>query len=62
MTVKKLFLIAAALLLLVLFPGLAAGLAKVLVLVSEQPALVGFALGLAAWPHLRGTKTRTPKH
>ncbi|WP_329390185.1 hypothetical protein [Streptomyces sp. NBC_01716] len=59
---KKLFLIAAALLLLVLFPGLAAALAGAVVVLSEQPALVGFALGLAAWPHLRGTKTRTPKH
>lgn len=59
---KKLLLFAALLALLVLFPGLAAAVAGTVVLLSEQPVLVGFALGLAAWPHIRGTRTRTPKH
>ncbi|MGY4930334.1 hypothetical protein ACWD7T_04290 [Streptomyces sp. 900116325] len=62
---KKLIWIAAALLLLVLFPGLAQGLAAIVsasvVWLSTQPILVGFGLGLIAWPHLCHSKKFTPE-
>lgn len=62
---KKILLIAAALVLLVLFPGLAAVLAEIVgavaVWLSTQPILIGFGLGLIALPHLQRTaKTATP--
>ncbi|MYX67392.1 hypothetical protein K388_05548 [Streptomyces sp. KhCrAH-43] len=54
---KNLFWIAAALVLLVLFPGLlqaiAAAVAAAAVWLSTQPVLIGFGLGLVALPHLR---------
>ncbi|WP_406325828.1 hypothetical protein OG784_12885 [Streptomyces sp. NBC_01617] len=62
---KKLLWIAAALVLLVLFPGLAQALAAIVsaavVWLSTQPILVGFGLGLIAWPHLRRSKNFTTK-
>ncbi|MDX3343721.1 hypothetical protein PV409_37865 [Streptomyces sp. ME02-6979.5a] len=62
---KKLLIIAAALVLLVLFPGLAPALAEIVgavaVWLSTQPILIGFGLGLIALPHLRrASKTTTP--
>lgn len=54
---KKLAWIAAALLLMVLFPGLAPAVAEivsaVVIWLSAQTLLVGFGLGLIALPHLR---------
>lgn len=63
---KKLAWIAAALLLLVLFPGLAPALAEIVgvvaVWLSTQPILIGFGLGLIALPHLRrAAKNTAPK-
>lgn len=58
---KNLLLILAALVLLVLFPGLTQAVAAVVVWLSTQPILVGFILGLIALPHLgRATKTTHP--
>ncbi|MDX3329780.1 hypothetical protein PV405_34905 [Streptomyces sp. ME02-6979-3A] len=64
---KNLLLILAALVLLVLFPGLAQAVAAIVstavVWLSTQPVLVGFGLGLIALPHLRrATKTTTADH
>ena len=62
---KKLIWIAAALLLLVLFPGLAQGLAAIVsataLFLAGQPALIAFGLGLIAAPHLRHSKKFTPE-
>ncbi|MFE6126784.1 hypothetical protein ACFQ6Q_00705 [Streptomyces sp. NPDC056437] len=56
---KKLAWILAALVLLLLFPSLGTAIADVIVpvlnWVAGQPLLIGFALGLAAVPHLRRT-------
>ncbi|MEU0831274.1 hypothetical protein [Streptomyces sp. NPDC005969] len=61
---KNLLWIAAALVLLVLFPGLAQALAAIVsataLSLAAQPILVGFGLGLIAWPHLRRSKKFTP--
>ncbi|MFB6776518.1 hypothetical protein ACFCX0_03595 [Streptomyces sp. NPDC056352] len=61
---KKLAWIAVALLLLVLFPGLAQALAAIVsataLFLAAQPVLIGFGLGLIAWPHLRRSKKFTP--
>ncbi|MER7806147.1 hypothetical protein [Streptomyces sp900116325] len=58
---KKLLWIAIALALLVLFPGLAQGLAAAIsataLFLAAQPVLIAFGLGLIAAPHLRRTKT-----
>ncbi|MFJ3089059.1 hypothetical protein [Streptomyces sp. NPDC086838] len=59
---KNLLWIAAALVLLVVFPGLAPAVAGIVgtaaVWLSTQPILIGFGLGLVALPHLRRpTKT-----
>lgn len=62
---KKLIWIAAALLLLVLFPGLAQAVAVVVsatvLFLAAQPVLLGFGLGLIALPHLRRSKNFTTK-
>lgn len=46
---------------LVLFPDLPEAVAAVVsvavVWVSTQPILIGVAIGMAAWPHLRRAKT-----
>ena len=62
---KNLLWIVAALVLLVLIPTLAQAVAAVVaatvVWLSGQPVLIGFILGLIAWPPLRrATKTTTP--
>jgi len=63
--VKKLLLIAAALVLLVLFPNLAQAVAAVLAgavqFVAVQPVLIGFALGIATVVHLRGKNPATAR-
>ena len=60
---KKLMLIAAALVLLVLFPNLAQAVATVLAatvqFIAAQPALIGF--GLATLAHLRGKNPATAR-
>ena len=57
---KKFIWILAALALLLLFPGLGTAIAAVIVpvlnWVAGQPLLIGFGLGLAAVPRLRGTQ------
>ncbi|WP_392750590.1 hypothetical protein [Streptomyces sp. LN590] len=57
---KNLLWIAAALLLLVLFPGLAQSLAAivsaVVLFLAAQPVLIAFGLGLIACPYLRRSK------
>lgn len=62
---KPLIWIVVAVTLLVLFPGLAGACAAVVaeaaLWVSTQPMLVGTLLGLAAYPHLRKTKTKPKK-
>ncbi|MEU0098225.1 hypothetical protein [Streptomyces sp. NPDC006267] len=62
---KKLMLIAAALVLLVLCPNLAQVLAAVLAatvqFVAAQPILLGFGLGLATVAHLRGNNPATAR-
>ncbi|MFF3094172.1 hypothetical protein [Streptomyces cyaneofuscatus] len=62
---KKLLLIAAALVLLVLFPGLAQATATVLAatvqFIAAQPVLLGFALGVATFAHLRGKNPATAR-
>ncbi|MET8378011.1 hypothetical protein [Streptomyces microflavus] len=62
---KKLLLIAAALVLLVLFPSLAQALAAVLAatvqFIAAQPALIGFGLGVATIAHLRGKNPATAR-
>ncbi|MEU0160192.1 hypothetical protein ABZ154_15460 [Streptomyces sp. NPDC006261] len=62
---KKLMLIAAALVLLVLFPNLAQAVATVLAVtvqfVAAQPVLIGFGLGIAAFAHLRGKNPATAR-
>jgi type III secretory pathway component EscT len=61
---KKLIWIAIALVLLVLFPGLAQGLAAAIsatvLFLAAQPILIGVVLGLIAAPHLRRAKTSIP--
>ncbi|MFC8704111.1 hypothetical protein ACFUIV_18245 [Streptomyces anulatus] len=60
---KKFLLIAAALVLLVLFPNLAQAVATVLAatvqFIAAQPVLIGFALGIATVVHLRGKNPAT---
>lgn len=60
---KNLIWIAAALVLLVLFPDLTPTLAEIVasvaVWLSTQPVLVGFGLGLLALPHLRRAAKKT---
>ncbi|MFI2354705.1 hypothetical protein ACH5AG_08460 [Streptomyces anulatus] len=62
---KKLMLIAAALVLLVLFPGLAQATATVLSatlqFVAAQPVLLGFGLGIGTLAHLRGKNPATAR-
>lgn len=62
---KKLLIIAAALVLLVLFPGLAQAVAAVLAatvqFIAAQPVLIGFALGVATIAHLRGKNPATAR-
>ncbi|CAM5391413.1 hypothetical protein [Streptomyces badius] len=62
---KKLLLIVAALVLLVLFPGLAQATAAVLAatvqFVAAQPVLLGFGLGIATVAHLRGKNPATAR-
>ncbi|MFD3741061.1 hypothetical protein [Streptomyces sp. NPDC058629] len=62
---KKLLLIAAALVLLVLFPNLAQAVATVLAatvqFVAAQPVLLGFGLGIATVAHLRGKNPATAR-
>lgn len=62
---KKFLLIAAALVLLVLFPGLAQAVATVLAatvqFVAAQPVLLGFGLGVATLAHLRGKNPATAR-
>ncbi|MGW9245770.1 hypothetical protein [Streptomyces badius] len=62
---KKLLIIAAALVLLVLFPGLAQATAAVLAasvqFVAAQPVLLGFGLGVATIAHLRGKNPATAR-
>lgn len=62
---KKLMLIAAALVLLILFPSLAQTVATVLAatvqFVAAQPVLLGFGLGLATIAHLRGKNPATAR-
>ncbi|MGY4902548.1 hypothetical protein [Streptomyces sp. 900116325] len=62
---KKLLWIAAALVLLVLFPGLAQALAAAIsataLFLAAQPILIGVVLGLIAAPHLRHSKKFTPE-
>lgn len=62
---KHAVLVAAALVVLALFPALpqqiVATVTPALVWLSAQPVLVGFALGAAAWPRLRRiVKTAAP--
>jgi hypothetical protein len=63
--VKKLMLIAAALVLLVLFPNLAQATATVLAatvqFVAVQPVLLGFGLGVASLAHVRGKNPATAR-
>lgn len=62
---KKLLIIAAALVLLVLFPGLAQAAAAVLAatvqFIAAQPVLIGFGLGFATLAHLRGKNPATAR-
>ncbi|MFF0055653.1 hypothetical protein ACFYRI_14810 [Streptomyces microflavus] len=62
---KKLLLIAAALVLLILFPGLAQAAATVLAatvqFIAAQPVLLGFGLGVATFAHLRGKNPVTAR-
>ncbi|MCX4605469.1 hypothetical protein OG402_33930 [Streptomyces anulatus] len=62
---KKLMLIAAALVLLVLFPNLAQAVAAVLAatvqFIAAQPVLIGFALGIATVVHLCGKNPATAR-
>lgn len=62
---KKLLLIAAALVLLILFPGLAQTVATTVAatvqFVAAQPVLLGFGLGAAAFTHLRGKNPATAR-
>lgn len=62
---KKLLLIAAALVLLILFPGLAqtvaATLAATVQFVAAQPILLGFGLGLGTLARLRGKNPATAR-
>ncbi|MFI5739157.1 hypothetical protein ACIA9I_12380 [Streptomyces anulatus] len=62
---KKLMLIAAALVLLILFPSLAQAVANVLAatvqFVAAQPVLLGFGLGVATLTHLRGKNPATAR-
>ncbi|MFF4746811.1 hypothetical protein [Streptomyces sp. NPDC001268] len=54
---KNLFLILAALAVLLVFPGIGTDLiVPVLNWAAGQPVLIGFGLGLAAMPHLRKTR------
>ena len=59
---KKLAATGFALVLLVLFPGLAhavlAPVAEVVVWASAQPVLVGAVLGAMAWPQIRRAKPK----
>ncbi|WP_432077800.1 hypothetical protein [Streptomyces sp. YPW6] len=62
---KKILLIAAALVLLVLFPGLAQATAAVLAatvqFIAAQPVLLGFGLGVATIAHVRGKNPATAR-
>ncbi|MFI1525482.1 hypothetical protein [Streptomyces griseus] len=62
---KKLLIIAAALVLLVLFPGLAQTVATTVAatvqFVAAQPVLIGFGLGVATIAHLRGKNPATAR-
>ncbi|SCD43301.1 hypothetical protein GA0115253_1004535 [Streptomyces sp. Termitarium-T10T-6] len=62
---KKLLIIAAALVLLVLLPGLAQATATVLAVtvqfVAAQPVLLGFGLGVATIAHLSGKNPATAR-
>ncbi|MGW6288874.1 hypothetical protein [Streptomyces sp. NPDC055107] len=62
---KTLLLIAAALVLLILFPNLAQVVAAVLTatvqFIAAQPVLLGFGLGLATIVHLRGKNPATAR-
>ncbi|MEU0354944.1 hypothetical protein [Streptomyces cyaneofuscatus] len=62
---KKILLIAASLVLLVLFPGLAQTVATVLAVtvqfIAAQPVLLGFGLGVATIAHLRGKNPATAR-
>lgn len=62
---KKLMLIAAALVLLILFPGLAqtvaVALAATVQFIAAQPVLLGFGLGVATLAHLRGKNPATAR-
>lgn len=62
---KKLLLIAAALVLLILFPNLAqtvaAVLAAIVQFVAAQPVLLGFGLGVATLVGLRGKNPATAR-
>ncbi|MEV7492202.1 hypothetical protein AB0O08_15785 [Streptomyces anulatus] len=62
---KNLMLIAAALVLLILFPNLAQTVATVLAatvqFVAAQPVLIGFGLGVASLAHLRGKNPATAR-
>lgn len=62
---KKLLLIAAALVLLILFPNLAQTVASVLAatvqFIAAQPVLLGFGLGAATIIHLRGKNPATAR-
>lgn len=62
---KNLLWILLALVLLVLFPGLAqtvaATIAVTVQFIAAQPVLIGFALGLATIVHLRGKNPATTR-
>ncbi|MFJ3601888.1 hypothetical protein ACIPVA_03735 [Streptomyces anulatus] len=62
---KNLLWILLALVLLVLFPGLAQAVAAVLAatvqFVAAQPVLIGFGLGVATIVHLRGKNPATAR-
>lgn len=62
---KKMMLIAAALVLLILFPNLAQAVATVLAatvqFIAAQPVLIGFALGIATFARLRGKNPATAR-
>ncbi|XCM28891.1 hypothetical protein ABXI76_05395 [Streptomyces parvus] len=62
---KKIALIAAALVLLILFPGLAQATATMLAVtvqfIAAQPVLLGFGLGVATIAHLRGKNPATAR-